>query len=74
MQKPFDAQFHDMVWRIDSRTFEVRGLPNGATSPLFASRREAELWITENLCNGCRTGSSSGSFSDPVRPVILRRA
>ena len=64
-----DRKFAEMVWRIDSHTFEVRGLPNGETSPEFRFRSDAEKWLATNLdglgltrskrgprnCMSCRT-------------------
>lgn len=44
-----DRKFAEMVWRIDSHTYEVRGLPNGEISPEFKFRSDAEKWLAENL-------------------------
>lgn len=44
-----DRRFAEMVWRIDSHTYEVRGLPNGAISPEFRFRSDAEKWLADNL-------------------------
>ena len=44
-----DRKTADMVFRIDSRTYEVRGLPDGQQSPAFGTRIAAEKWLSDNL-------------------------
>jgi hypothetical protein len=49
MSSKLNRKFADMVWRIDSHAYEVRSLPNGAISPEFNRREDAERWLSENL-------------------------